>query len=250
MEAEELSLERKRVLQLVAGWTCTHPALLLDVRGCSTRDETPARQREALAMARCERAVEFLMSQAVGLLVEQCHPSNCYGDCFQGIEIRPMMRVEVDGTFADEGSVQLRDTQAVRKVVSDTAFWGDSSRVLVEVFYDGGPKLGQRRVVALQHELADLGLSRDKLHGRARPGLKGKAVFLLYGEFEAEHSSPDRPQSRGATRTPTDRPQSRGATGPTDRPQSRGATGTPTRGRPDRSGFGGVRGVGMRTKTL
>lgn len=175
-------------------------------------------------MARCERAVEFLMSHC-GLLVEQCHPSNCYGDCFQGIEIRPMMRVEVDGTFAEEGSVQLRDAQAVRKVVSDTAFWGDSSRVLIEVFYDGGPKLGQRRVVALQHELADLGLSREKLHGRARPGLKGKAVFLVYGEFDAERSSSDRPQSRGAT-------------------------GTPTRGRPDRSGFGGVRGVAMRTKTL
>lgn len=195
LEAEEVGRERQAVFAAAAAWAAECPQGVLDVRGCCKPCEVHPRQREALAQARCEKAMDFLLRRCC-LPPEKCHASLRLGADFQGVELRAMLRLEVDGTFGEGGSAELQDANALRKVVA--AACGASrtgggsgperrfAHTLVEVFYIAGPKVGQLRVAALQRELVARGVPRPRLHGRALPGIREEAVFFVYEEFESD----------------------------------------------------------------
>lgn len=190
LEAAEISKERQKALQAATAWASNDPATSFEIRGCAVQGEVHPRQRDALAVARCERTVEFLVSRC-GLAPEQCHASACVGNNFQGVEVRVMTRIEVDGSFADEASVQLRDASAMQEVWSCLASQaGHPGRhVVVEVPHgDGGARdsgLARRRTATLRRGLEALGLPPSRCHARSRPG-PGAASFFAYADFEAE----------------------------------------------------------------
>mmetsp|Transcript_16820 Transcript_16820/g.39451 ORF Transcript_16820/g.39451 Transcript_16820/m.39451 type:complete len:361 (+) Transcript_16820:93-1175(+) len=180
-EAKGLADVRIVTLQAVGQWLNSLPVARIDIRGCSQKGEVLPRQQDALGLARCERTFAFLTGNC-GVPAEQCHASRRVGEDFQGVEIRSMTRLEVDGSFKDAKSTDLSAEVTLSAVTAATRS-APSKRVLLEVSYTGGERLAKRRLCVLQRALAAYGVSQHKISGRVCAGLAEEVSFLLYDEL-------------------------------------------------------------------
>lgn len=182
-EVGELATMRMDALQDLAEWANGNPMAVIDVRGCALKDEIGQRQRDALGLARCEHTFAFLTNKC-GVAAEQCHAARRLGDDFQGVELRAMIRLEVNGAFEGGTSNELSCGSTLGDVASKCGARDSAKKhLMVEVSYVGGERLAQRRIAYLRRCLAGLGLPIHKISGRARPGISEEAVFLLYEEL-------------------------------------------------------------------
>jgi len=185
LEAEDIARERQSALEAVGRWASAHPYAVVDIRGCSTKGEVGPRQRDSMGLARCERTLEF-MGTRCGVPIERCYASRRLCADFQGVELRAMIRLEVDGTFEAKGSYELQNKAVLGDVAGALArsTVAGGLHVVIEVFGVGGAtRLAERRVAALRSALASAGVSKHRISGRARVGLAEEAAFLIYEEL-------------------------------------------------------------------
>jgi len=180
-EVEALANVRQMTLEAIGQWASSQPAARIDIRGCSQKGEVAPRQLEALGLSRCEKTLAFFTARC-GVPAEQCHASRRLGEDFQGVEIRAMTRLDVDGAFEGGSSAELRGG-ATLGVVAAATLKSPVQHLLLEVLYTGGERLAQRRSAALRRALASLGVPQHRICSRVRAGLSEEAAFLLYEEL-------------------------------------------------------------------
>mmetsp|Transcript_34836 Transcript_34836/g.100125 ORF Transcript_34836/g.100125 Transcript_34836/m.100125 type:complete len:352 (+) Transcript_34836:105-1160(+) len=182
-ETKRLADARVAALQGVGKWAVHQSAARIDIRGCSERGEVGSslRERDTLGLARCQKTLAFLTS-ACGVPAERCHASCRLGEDFPGVEIRSMVRLEVEGSFSAKSGPQLMD-DATLDVVAAATNSSPTKHLLLEVHYTGKERLAQRRISALRQALTGLGIARHRICGRTQAGLAEEVSFLLYEEL-------------------------------------------------------------------
>eukprot|EP00414_Alexandrium_minutum_P003330 CAMPEP_0113818370 /NCGR_PEP_ID=MMETSP0328-20130328/206_1 /TAXON_ID=39455 /ORGANISM="Alexandrium minutum" /LENGTH=362 /DNA_ID=CAMNT_0000786305 /DNA_START=81 /DNA_END=1169 /DNA_ORIENTATION=+ /assembly_acc=CAM_ASM_000350 len=192
LEADGLADVRLATLQAVGQWAACQSAARIDIRGCSQRGEvcSGARAHDALGLARCEKTLAFLTARC-GVPAEKCHASRRLGGDFQGVEIRSMMRLEVEGSFQADSGPQLKG-EATLDIVVAAARKAATKHLMLEVQYSRSERVAQRRVSALRQALTTLGIPQQRICGRVQAGLAEEVSFLLYEELSPPQDSPAR----------------------------------------------------------
>jgi len=182
LENEELALARRKLLTELASWAELHPAVVVEIRGCAVLGEVSLKQVIPLAAARGENAMRFLAGTC-GLPKERCRLSSRTGEGHSGLEVRVLLRLEVDGSF-HEGAIHLLDEAALDVVVAEVRC-SSGLRVRVEIGAKGDRPLAQKRCAAIQQLLIARGLSRSVMDVRMAAEVGEVASFYLYEEIPA-----------------------------------------------------------------
>lgn len=198
-EAEELSSGRQAALLAAAAWLCSGSDCLLEVRGCTSRGEVPLRQQEALGKSRCEKAMNFLNGQG-GVSAEMLRvvPAKTT-DCFQGVELTGMRRLNVNGTFLSDTSLLLNDEAVLPAVTKFLVSRGgaDAHMLFLEIVFSEDQHLAARRRAALAAALVgssgaarrSLGLAQRVAAG-VRRGLADQVNFYTLEKLPLVDESP------------------------------------------------------------
>lgn len=184
LELEELASSRQRSIAAAGCWaTDWGAAAHLEVRGCFIVGEVRPQASNELALARANGALRYLVAEC-GLDAAKCRVCNSVGDTHQGVEIRPRVRLDIDGAFDDmtPDATRLHDAPFVLDIAAEQAKACRGRRLQVEVATgEGGLALAKRRCAGVQRELAARGLvGSSMLDVRCVPGEKARATFFVH----------------------------------------------------------------------
>jgi len=183
LEGEDDAEGRKRILLEFADWAKSRgESARLELRGSYERGETLAGSCTELASLRVRSTLKFLMEKG-GLSEELvCHaPEEERGAFFQGVEVKALKRLDVNGAFEDSCSVKLK-FNGVDDVIRKARIKKHPERfIVIEVGTgpdDDGVALARNRCHALSRKLAKRGVPLESICVRVRVGFPDTAVFL------------------------------------------------------------------------
>jgi hypothetical protein len=124
--------------------------------------------------------VRFL-AEACGLSSEHCRVSPQIGEGLPGVEVRALVRLEVDGSFG-EGSTSLLD-EATLDILAAKLNGRRTLRAIVEIGIADERLLARRRCSVMQAALLARCLPRSVVTLRVVPDCRATACFYIFDEI-------------------------------------------------------------------
>jgi len=193
LEAAVIAEERQKSLQESVDWAFqAGEDARLEVRGSCERGEVSSGKASQLSSTRSKAVVRFFLHS--GLAAEQCSGLPQLPQwIFQGVEVRCLRRLRVNGDFVDERfegqerSSRLVDKNSFEVVAKELV--GKQRCLVLEVGVgtaQNGASIAKSRCATLQRELMSRGVRQSAICVRTRVGLPEKAVFLVSSVISAD----------------------------------------------------------------